>query len=134
MKFVERVSEGAPMPWTHRIAWIDYPYREAICMPLGLHYLARIGRWFWIQSFRWRPDAWAMKCREIDRRYREAIREKNGAMEEAIELIARLTPMGSDDLPGDVRSVLDAEAAQAGKTCKRLRKAIAAGRSASPPE
>ena len=69
MKFVERIREGEPIPWTHRVAWYNWLCRYRVCWPLGLHLIARVVRWCWVQSFRWRRDAWDREYREIEKRY-----------------------------------------------------------------
>ena len=40
------------MPWWYAPAWRDFPREVYICMPMGLHLLARWARdcWFWLHE------------------------------------------------------------------------------------
>ena len=125
MAFVERVRLGERIPWSHRIAWRDWPSGDDVCWPVGVHWIARLVRWFWLRSFRWRHDAWDDACREIELRYQDALNEKNAAIIEAITCIAGLTPMTVDGMDDVFKAAVNRAADRADQCRAVLRDALA---------
>ena len=72
-----RRKSGEEWPKLYRIAWYDFERREAVCYPVGIHWIAWAACWLWRWTYRqmW-PDAWERACAKIERKERDAAREQ----------------------------------------------------------
>ncbi len=53
---IRRVNECERIPSWHRIAYYDVMRRQSVCLPIGLHLIARAIRRIWEWSHAYRPS------------------------------------------------------------------------------